>query len=127
MAGFSTYVRDAIAAWINGTTMPTAPAARYVALFNGDPAGAGTEVTTTIRAAGRVASTYTRASNVLTSNADADFGPAAGAATVTHFAIYDASSAGNQLMNGALTGGSQSIGAGTNVKFVNGALVLTVN
>jgi hypothetical protein len=38
--------------------MPSAPATCYVALFNGSPKTTGTEVTTTIRAAGRVAIAY---------------------------------------------------------------------
>lgn len=128
MAGFSSYVKNAIAAWINGTAMPTAPATRYVALFNGDPDSGGTEVTTTVRAAGRPVAAFSRASNVLTSSADADFGNSAGAvASVSHFAIFDATSAGNQLMSGALTGGATAISAGTGVKFTSGNLVLTVN
>jgi hypothetical protein len=74
-----------------------------------------------------VAATFSRSGGVLTSNADADFGAAAGAATVSHFGIYDAASAGNLLMYGPITGGAQSIGAGTNVKFASGALILTVD
>ncbi|UXS01615.1 phage tail fiber protein [Agrobacterium tumefaciens] len=130
MAGFSDYLEAAVAAWVNGTAMPTAPANRYVALFNGDPTdpgSGGAEVTTTIRVAGRVVGTFGRTGGVLTLNADADFGAAAAAATVSHFGVYDAASAGNLLMYGPLTGGAQSVGAGTNVKFANGALVLTVD
>lgn len=107
--------------------MPAAPAALYVALFNGDPTDAGTggtEVTTTIRAAGRVAVTFGAISGggTMASNAAVNFGNAAGSATVTHFAIFDAASAGNLLGSAALTGGSQSITAGTAVSFASGAL-----
>ena len=130
MSGFSDYVEGLVMGWVNGSAMPSAPTGRYVALFNGDPTDTGTggvEVTTTIRAAGRVASTYTRAVGVLTSNADVDFGIAAGAATVSHFAIFDTASGGNMLMSGALTGGTQSISVGTGVKFANGTIVLSVD
>lgn len=130
MVGFSDYLEASVMAWVNGATMPAAPATRYVALFNGDPTDAGsggTEVTTTVRAAGRVAATFSRSGGVLTSNADADFGAAAGAATISHFGIFDAATAGNLLMYGPLTGGAQSVGAGTNVKFASGALVLSVD
>jgi len=60
-------------------------------------------------------------------SADADFGVAAGAATITHFAICDAASGGNMLVSNPLTGGSKTIGAGTSVKFASGALVASVD
>lgn len=130
MAGFSDYLEGAIAAWMNGTAMPTAPTGRWVALFNGDPTDtgvAGSDVTATIRTAGRVNGAFSRSVGVLTSSADIDFGAAAGAATVSHFAIFDAATGGNMLVAGPLTGGAQSIGAGTNVKFPSGSLVITLD
>lgn len=130
MAGFSDYLEGAVMAWLNGTAMPTVPTTRYVALFNGDPTDTGTggtEVTTTIRTAGRLAGTFTRVVGVLTSSADVDFGAAAGAATISYFAIFDASTGGNMLMAGPITGGAVSVGAGTNVKFASGGLVLSVD
>lgn len=123
----SDYLEAAIAAWLNGTTMPSAPAALYVALFNGDPTdtgSGGTDVTSTIRVAGRVTCTFSRSAGVLTNTSAADYGAAAGGATISHFAVYDAASSGNMLMYGPLTGGSQVIGAGTNVSFPIGTLVL---
>lgn len=97
----SNYLANAILNWHKGTAMPTAPTTVYVALFNGDPTAAGsggTEVTTTIRVAGRVGIAWgTVASRAVSNNANVDFGAAAGGATVTHAAIFDASSAGNML------------------------------
>src|SRR5690349_18463331 len=97
----SDYLEAAIAAWVNGTAMPTAPAARYISLHVGNPTDTGTggtDVTTTIRAAGRVAATFSRSGGVLTSNADVDFGDADGAVTgLSHFAIWDAATSGNCL------------------------------
>lgn len=130
MSGFSNYLQSAVLNWLKGTAMPTAPAAVYVALFNGDPTDAGsggTEVTTTIRAVGRVAVTFgsVSGSTSMSNNADVDFGAAAGAAEVTHFAIYSAASAGNMLGSNALAA-PQNVASGNPVKFAAGALTVSV-
>lgn len=97
----SNYLADAILNWFDGDAMPSAPTDVYVALFDGDPTAAGsggTEVTTTIRVAGRLAVTWGAvASREVANSADIDFGTAAGAADVTHAAIFDAASSGNML------------------------------
>lgn len=129
MANFSNYVEQWICNWIRGTSAPTAPTAVYVALFSSNPtdAGNGTEVTTTIRTAGRVAATFGAPSDgVISNTAVVDFGAAAGSASVTHFAIYDAASAGNLLMYNALSSGSGTVATGFTVSFAIGALTLTV-
>jgi hypothetical protein len=129
MSGHSTYLANAHLNWLKGTAMPTAPAALYVALFNGDPTDAGTggtEVTTTIRTAGRVsvapAGWSAISAKAITNTGVVDFGNAAGAATVTHFGVFDAVSAGNMLGSAALSSGSGSISAGTATNFAIGAL-----
>lgn len=133
MPGFSGYTEQKILNWFKGTTMGTPPAALYVGLFNGDPTDAGTggtEVTTTIRALGRVVVTYGAVSGspaAMSNSAAVDFGNAAGAATVTHFAVFDAATGGNQLFNAALTGGAQAVSQGNSVSFAAGQLVATVN
>lgn len=123
----SDYLEAKIAAWLNGTAMGSPPAALYVGLFSSDPgeAGAGTEVTTSVRTAGRVAATFTHAAGVLTNNAVVDFGNAANTVTVTHFAIYDAQTGGNELMYGPISAGSQVIGQNTPTSFLAGAMVLS--
>ena len=124
----SDYLEARISDWLKGTAMPAAPAALYIGLFNGDPTNSGlggTEVTTLIRVAGRMSANFTRAGGVLTSSAVVDFGVAAGAATISHFGIFDAASAGNLLMYGPLTGGTQSVEAGINVSFAAGDLTLS--
>lgn len=134
MSGKSNYLEDKILNWaLKATAMGTAPAAVYVGLFNGDPldtGAGGTEVTTSVRAAGRVAASFgsittAAGANSIANSADVDFGPADGGTTMTHFAIFDAASAGNMLYSSALTGGSQSVSAGTQVKFSAGSLVIT--
>lgn len=130
MAAFSDYLENAICNWLRGTAMPSAPASLFVALFNGDPTDTGTggtEVTATIRTAGRVAGPFgAPADGVIKNSAVVSFGAAAGSATVSHFALYDAASGGNMLVRGALSGGAQSIGANTNVSFPIDSLTVTV-
>lgn len=130
MAGFSTYLQDKLLNWIKGTAFGAAPSSVYVALFSADPTDAGTltnEVTTTVRVAGRVAATFgavtSGATSSIANSADVDFGTAAGGATVTHFGVFDAASAGNMLGSGTISGGT--ITAGNAVKFATGALTIS--
>ena len=126
MSGNSTYLGNALLNWVKGSAMPTAPTTVYVALWNGDPTDAGTggtEVTTTIRTAGRLAATFgTVASKSMSNSAIVNFGAAAGAATVTYFAVFDAASAGNMLGSNILGIGGGSVASGAAVSFAIGAL-----
>lgn len=126
MSGFSNYLADRI---IN-TDLDGA----FVALFNGDPTdtgSGGTEVTTTIRAAGRVpislgAPTGSSGTRSAVNDAVVDFGDADGAvASVTHFALFDATTGGNLLASGQLSA-PQTIAANNPVRFAVGALTVSV-
>jgi len=69
--------------------------------------GGGNRVTTTVRTAGRVAVDLESVpaagtDNDMTTDGESDFGPAAGAASITHAAICDAASSGNILLSKAL-------------------------
>jgi hypothetical protein len=125
----STYLGNKIARWLGGQAMPAAPASIYTALFNGDPKGAGTEVTVTIRAGGRLAPAWTvpasGVGNVLTSSADVDYGTAAGAATITHVGIFDAAASGNLLSSKILSSAISAV-VGTPIKFLAGDLNFTI-
>ncbi len=125
----SKYLGNQLCRWLAGSAMPAAPGGLYLALFNGDPKAGGTDVTTTVRAAGRVAAAFTAptndgVTNTMASTADADFGAAAGGATVTHVAVYDSASGGNQIASKSV--GSNTISAGQDVKFSAGNLVFTL-
>jgi len=125
---FSDYLENKILDHLRGTSY-TAPSGLYIGLFStteGD-AGGGTEVTTTIRPAGRVAVTMGAASGGSMSNsAIADFGASAGAATVTYFGVFDAASAGNLLFAGPVTT-TLSITTGINVSWPIGSLVVSLD
>ena len=128
MAGFSDYTENKVLDLLRGTAW-TPPAGLYIGLYSAAPtdAGGGTEVTTTIRVAGRVAATFPAASGGTMSNsALVDFGTAAGAATVTHFGIFDAASGGNLLAWNAVTT-PLAIGAGVQVSFPIGTLTVTLD
>jgi hypothetical protein len=100
--------------------MPTV----YVALFVGDPAGAGVEVSQGGYSRKQTAGTdWEAASSGATQNTNAiAFGTATESwGTVDYFAVYDAASAGNMLGYGALTQ-SKAIGSGDTASFAAGDL-----
>jgi len=117
----STWLGNKIVRWLANNAMPTAPTSLVLGLFNGDPKSGGSEVTNTIRAAGRVTLALAAApaagtGNTLALASDADFGNSAGNATVTHAAVYDNS--GNFLCSKAIPGQPYSVTIGSQVKFL---------
>jgi len=127
-------IRNEIVDWIIGKSDP-APASgtRYVALFDGDPQGAGSEVTTDIRPSGRVALTSAMeaagdtTAGEAASTSEIDFGTADTGASVSHIAIYSAASGGTLLASDALTGGTQTVTAGNPVKIPVGDLTVSIS
>jgi hypothetical protein len=111
----------------------TAPAALHIALFTAAPsdAGGGTEVTGGSYARVALAPSTTNPSagtGGTTSNNVAITFPTATASwgTVTHVAIFDASTAGNMLWWGALTA-SQVVGSGGTFSFAISALSVQID
>jgi hypothetical protein len=106
-------------------TMPTV----YVGLYTAAPsdAGGGTEVTggSYVRKS-TAGADWNAAASGSSSNANAVTFVTATASwgTVTHFALFDASSAGNMLSWAALTA-SKAIGSGDTASFAAGSLVAT--
>lgn len=117
----TTYLKNKLYDHVLRNTSYTSPTTVYVGLYNGDPTDAGTggtEVTTDVRAAGRVALTVGAPTDGAGSNpSEVTFGESDGAATVTHITIHDAASSGNILMYDTPTGGTQTVSAGNTVKF----------
>ena len=123
MGSFAAYAKNKIldhytgkAAW----TMPTV----YVALFVGDPEGAGTEVSGGSYARKATAGAdWNSASGRATSNANAlTFPQATGSwGTVDYFALYDDDTGGNRIGSGALSQ-SKTIGSGDTASFASGEL-----
>ena len=131
MAGLSDYAENKILDHIVGKTSFTMPTNVYVALFTAAPSdsGGGTEVS---------GGSYARKQTVGSDWAAASAGASSNAAvitfvtptgswgTATHFAIFDASTAGNMLAWNSLTT-PQAIGTGNNVSFAIGALAWTLD
>ena len=130
MSAASDYLENKVLDHFLGTASTSAPANVYLALFTSDPtdAGSGTEVSTSGTNYARQAITFSSASSGSTSNSAAvEFSQATGSGfgTVTHFGIYDASTAGNLLFHGALTT-SKTIDAGDVFKISSTNLSITV-
>jgi len=131
---FSNYLEVELLDQIVGKTDYTMPTA-YVALFVGDPldTGAGGAEVSGVSYA-RVTTDgadWNAAATGSISNAEDITFPEAGGSwgTITHFAIFDAASAGNMLASGALSS-SKAVGSGDTPKFAGGtpgALVITLD
>ena len=133
MAAMSDYLEVEIRKHLFRTGSFTKPAALYVALFTAAPsdAGGGTEVTGGSYA--RVQRdpldanwTAPDGTGGLTDNAAVITFPTATGSwgTVTHFAIFDAATAGNMLLHGALTV-SKTVTSGDTFSFPVGNLDVT--
>lgn len=126
MVGVSPYFGNAILNWMRGQAMPAAPAAMYVALYNGDPDSGGTEVTTQVLASGRPTGSFSASTAKSIANTSViDFGNSAGAVTITHMAVLDAKTSGNILQSKQLSAQRQ-VAQGDPVKYQIGALSFVI-
>lgn len=124
----SDYLENKLLDHQTGKTSYTMPSV-WVGLYTAAPsdAGGGTEVSGGSYARKSTAGAdWNAASAGSTSNANAiTFVTATGAwGTVTHFGLFDASTAGN-LLRWAALGASKTIASGDTASFAAGALVLT--
>jgi hypothetical protein len=129
MAGFTTFLQEELLDHIGGNGSYTAPNP-YVGLYTAAPsdAGGGTEVSGGSYARVDANAKFGAASGTGMSNDGAITFPTATASwgTVTHFGIFDASTAGNLLAWGALTV-SKTVGSGDTASFAIGELDLTLD
>lgn len=127
MSALSDAMESAVADWIAGGATPTRPSARFAALYTAAPtdAGGGTEVSGGSYA--RTAVTFGAAVNGVTSNSATVTFPTATASwgVVTHFAVWDAATAGVLLFHGILTA-SKTIDNGDTPSFAATTLSLTM-
>lgn len=143
MAALSDYLENKILDHVLRATAFTAPATVYVGLLTAAPSdtGGGTEVSGGSYARVAVTSGTAAWNNTQGNTTGASTGtdgtvenaatitfptPSAGWGTVTHFAVYDAASAGNLLFYAALTT-SKTINSGDAVSFAAGALSLQID
>jgi len=135
MANFSNYLENKIVNWLNGEALATITGSLYVALYSSPGVVQDNAATNLIGTRVEVSNwTVTTATGSSDSSSDASIKNGAEivmisnsniTATASHFAVYDAASAGNLLFHGQLAS-SIPIVAGDTVKFAPEAITLTV-
>ncbi len=126
MSQATNYLENKIAEHVFGGSAYTAPSTLYVALFTSAPSdtGSGTEVSGGSYT--RMAMAFTVSSDTASNTSNVEFPKATASwGTVTHFAIYDASSSGNMLCYGTLPA-SKAVASGDTLRFNAGELDITV-
>ena len=130
MSSFSDYTENLVLNWLLTTNSATRPTAWYVGLFTAAPSdtGGGTEVSgsgyaRTATGTITVSGTATTATNA----AAIEFAAASGGnwGTITHAAIFDASTGGNMIAWSALTT-SRTINDGDVFRIPAGSLTVTL-
>jgi hypothetical protein len=137
MAGKSNYLEDAVInSVLRGVAFPAVTGSTYVGLFTAAPtdAGGGTEVSggsyarvAVSRATGSWDAPADQSGAEKTANTAAVTfpSPTANWGTVTHFGVFDASTAGNLLYWGALGTSRNILSGDVAPQFAAGALVIT--
>ena len=126
---FSNTFETRVLTWVFTAGSATRPTAWYVALFtsNPDEDASGTEVSTSGTAYARQTVTFTVSGNTATTDAAVEFSTATAAfGTVSHVAVWDASTAGNMLAYAALTT-SKTIETGDVLRVPAGDLDITLD
>lgn len=131
MSSFTDYTENLVLNWLFTTNSATRPTAWYVGLFTAAPSdtGGGTEITGngySRTATGTMSVSGTSPTNC-TNSAAIEFSAAYGGdwGTITHVAIFDASSSGNMLGWAALTT-SRTINDGDILRIPAGDLDITL-
>jgi hypothetical protein len=121
MSGLSTYTEELTLDYL----LTLAPF--WVGLHTGDPLDDDTGPECVGSGYARIAVTLTRAGSVLSNSNLAIFPESTGSwGTLTHFALYDAVSAGNQIGNYSLAY-SKAVDIGEILSFPIGSLTVTAN
>jgi hypothetical protein len=126
---FSNYLETEILDHVFANNAYTAPTTLYLALHTADPAedGSGAEVSTVGTAYARQTVTFTVSGNTATTDAAVEYSTAtASFGTVSHVAIWDASTTGNMLAYAALTS-SKVIDTGDVLRIPAGDLDITLD
>jgi len=126
---FSNYLETEILDHVFAGNAYTAPSTLYLSLHtaNPDEDGSGTEVSTSGTAYARQTVTFTVSGNTATTDAVVEFPTAtASFGTVSHVAVWDASTAGNMLGYAALTT-AKAIDTGDVLRVPAGDLDITLD
>lgn len=124
---FSNTLETSVLKWAFTTDAVTRPTTWYVALYTSNPAddNSGTELSGSAYA--RVSASFTVSGNQATTSANVEFAEATGSwGTVSHVAVFDASTSGNMLAYAALTT-SKVISSGDVLRIPAGDLDITLD
>lgn len=124
---FTNDLETRVLQWALTTGSPTRPTAWYIGLFTAAPgeAGGGTEVSGGSYV--REAATFTVTGDTASNSAAIEWAAATASwGTITHVAVFDASTAGNMLVYAALTA-SKTIASGDILRIPAGDLDITLN
>lgn len=132
MGEFTDASKNEMVDWLTGKDDPAATGTRYLAVYDGDPQGAGTEVTGTLTG-GTTRPTLTSAMAAASSGSAANTSAievaaaADDAADATHWAIMDSATVGEgTVLASEALAASQSIAAGNPVSFEIGDLTVSI-
>lgn len=122
MSKLSNYAENAAINHLLGRSAWTMPTANYLQLHTADP---GENCTTAVASTNtRQALTYSAAASLAIENNNAVSFTATAAETITHFSVWDASTAGNPIYYGQF-GASQTLGIGDLFNVAAGAVDLS--
>lgn len=124
---FTNDLETRVLQWALTNGSPTRPTAWYIGLFTAAPGetGGGTEVSGGSYA--RTSATFTVSGNTATNSGAVEFPTATGSwGTITHAAVFDASTSGNMLLYAALTA-SKTIATGDILRIPAGDLDVTLD
>lgn len=126
-ANLANYAETAVVDWLMGGATPSRPSARYVALHTGDPTDSGSSNELSGYGYARQAATFAAASSGASSTTGAITFTAAGGnwGAIGYCSIWDASTSGNCLWQGACT--SKTINDGDSYQFAAGALAVSID
>ena len=123
---FTSYTDNKLIDHLLGANTFAKPSAKYVALYVGNPAAGGTEVSTSGSAYARLSSVFTVVSNVATNTSDLQWPTATSAwGAITHTAIFDAATGGNMLVTAPLEA-TKTIGSGDILRIAASNLTITL-
>ena len=123
---FSDYLENKVLAHVFGGSAYNAPATIYVGLFTADPGESGSSNEVSGNGYLRQSMAFTVTNDACTNTSAVEFPTATGSwGTVTHTALYDASTSGNMLAVGQLSA-SKGVGSGDVFRFAAGAFDITL-
>jgi hypothetical protein len=131
MTALSDWAENALIAWLlDNAAAATRPTAWYVSLHTGSPGetGASNELSGNGYARQEVTGGFTISTNTATNGGLLTFGPNTSSnwGTVSHVGVWDAVSAGNCLVKGALTA-SKAATVGDSITIAAGELDIDLN